>query len=1019
MVISFEQAKKTVPTPILDFLAVPPEELKNLVRLFQLAQVTPVLSDQGGVTFLQLIDIASGKPVAFDVGMYDGVLLPKIEGLRRLDHIKSVEELLTSPTHPDNDFQKISEIAEIPVFSQVLLNEIINALQLKILRKALNLSEADFSLLLKGLIQLNLKLKVDLSRKDYLQITFENRNGVIVPLIHQSVGETAGWLIPISKKMTSLPRVKDLQAEQRANRWYQKNFGPYKARLQLFESKQLESFIACVREETAQNHPDQLPENQKNSGEKQAIIAELIATLQPEFKRRGLRLVGAKQVVRQSASDQAVRREMKLTTPFPLVDVLIVANDKPDINLEYVDILGWGKNGHADEDLTVYGNVCGFVLVSDTTTLHDRKVLTRNSASDLRRLYATQPKPTILTLDPALMLAWKKRGSPFPTGVEVEKTLKIKSTKKQVDYGYYKGFNLNRLPAPTVDVHFYEPETSHIGGTQITVVVNRDERVSNAVLLDRGWIFDLIPSWGNLGKGPQYVDGIMSFLGTGMYDMTRRLYRLDLLTKSFQTLNIDRVVSQATSSNQGGNFSSVEEFIILELYHRLGSEQFANLFQELQPRTFQLLKLRKQWKTLITYLEARHKTLFAQKTIFDLAAITHAHQDHTLGFSLIRDEIVRGFSSTTRALLLADHKISSNWLAQDVAVRKMRELPKVGSAYPVYELPYYPFEDGTRVEISPGIFVSSFEVYHSIPGCLGFLVQVEHKGKQIASVAYGGDYRDGRFFNRIGEIGGTDLLIVEGTNPPSARKASVHFTEASVKENFNLAFLAANSREDLVVIDLVKNAFERLEHIVDLARARGRSIVLSSRILKRFHMIHMVTQGRQHLPPIHPDDPNIFVWKPQKSVYKPEENEMFEMYGAAKAVDLSEHPERYVLIRENEKPEKLEDLGHRVTWIDSTYGPYTEAARQEKQDRQKFADRQGWTYLPKGFHATGHGPLMDANDPRAVEGVLAQLPSAKAKTIVPVHTQKRGEVSKIIATYAPESKVVERLSHPRSKIRVA
>ncbi len=227
MVISFEQAKKTIPTPILDFLAVPPEELKNLVRLFQLAQVTPVLSDQGGVTFLQLIDIASGKPVAFDVGMYDGVLLPKIEGLRRLDHIKSVEELLTAPTHPDNDFQKFREIAEIPVFSQVLLNEIINALQLKILRKALNLSEADFSLLLKGLIKLNLKLKVDLSRKDYLQVTFENRNGVIVPLIHQSVGETAGWLIPISKKMTSLPRVKDLQAEQRANRWYQKNFGPY------------------------------------------------------------------------------------------------------------------------------------------------------------------------------------------------------------------------------------------------------------------------------------------------------------------------------------------------------------------------------------------------------------------------------------------------------------------------------------------------------------------------------------------------------------------------------------------------------------------------------------------------------------------------------------------------------------------------------------------------------------------------------------------------------------------------
>jgi len=365
--------------------------------------------------------------------------------------------------------------------------------------------------------------------------------------------------------------------------------------------------------------------------------------------------------------------------------------------------------------------------------------------------------------------------------------------------------------------------------------------------------------------------------------------------------------------------------------------------------------------------------------------------------------------------------MSSNWLAQDVAVRNMRELPKVGSAYPVYEFPYLPFEDGTRIEVSPGIFVSSYEVYHSIPGSVGFMVEVKHKGKQIASVAYGGDYRDGRFFERVGEAGGTDLLIVEGTNPPSVagRKESLHYNGQDVREHFNEAILAANGREDLVVIDLVKSAFERLDHIMEIATPRGRSIVLSSKILKRLQLVQMVTQGQQRLPNVHPNDPNIFVWKPQKSVYKPEEREMLERYGAVTVTDLAEHPERYVLIRENEEPEKLEDLGRRVTWIDSTYGPYMESARQETHDRRTFADHHGWTHLAKGFHATGHKPLIDASETGADESILGKLSTANAKMILPVHTQRRGEVAKVLHGYAPDAKIIDQLGHPRSKITLS
>jgi len=897
----------------------------------------------------------------------------------------------------------------------------IQELKLRILRQTLKLSQADFSLFLEGLRQKGLRPKVDLSENGYLHILFETEDGVIQPASDEHLGDIAGWAVTLEKKRIR-PRPKtELNMLRKQNRSYQRIVGGTDAAIDLFTPQKLNAFIQQVRQEMSENHPDLLPETSLAPPEQLQFIEEIIDYLQPFFTPQGLELVPARQVIKQSPAEVALREEMRLETQFPKVDILIVKKDVPGLNVEYVNMLGWGKINSEDRSLTIYGSVCGFVIVADNTTLHDRKILARNASSDLRVRYATQPKAVILTIDPSLIEAWSANGNPFPTAEKVTETLQNTPNKKLVDFGFYQGFNLNKLPPPTVEVHLYEPEVSHIGGTQITVVVKRDAKVSNAVLLDRGWIFDLIPSWGNLGKGPQYVDGMTSFLNSGMYDKTRRLYRLDLLVNSFRTLNIEQVVSAANGPENLNGFCSVEEFVTLELYHRLGPEEFVNLCQELQPRYVQQLRVRQGWRSLMKYIDTRHKKLYAQKTIFDLAGITHAHQDHTLGFSLVRDEIVRGFSGTTRALLLADHKISSNWLAQDVAIRKMRELPKIGSAYPVYEFPYLPFEDGTKIEVSPGIFVSSFEVYHSIPGSMGFMVDVEHKGKQIASVAYGGDYRDGRFFERVGEAGGTDLLIVEGTNPPSAgaHKESLHYNEEDVREHFSEAFLAANSREDLVVIDLVKSAFERLEHIIEIATVRGRSIVLSSKILKRLQLVQMVTQGQQQLPNVHPDDPNIFVWKPQKSVYKPEEREMLERYGAVTVTDLAQHPERYVLIRENEKPEKLEDLGQRVTWIDSTYGPYTEAARQEKQDRKTFAQHHGWTHLAKGFHATGHGPIIDVDEPGADESVLGKLSAAHAKTILPIHTQRRGEVAKVLQGYDPDAKIIGRLNHPRSKITLS
>jgi len=746
------------------------------------------------------------------------------------------------------------------------------------------------------------------------------------------------------------------------------------------------------------------------------LVPEMMRVLLPHLHAHNLDLINAKELIQPGQSEAVAKNIFDADVPFPIVDFLIVHCDQPAIELAYPSIMGWKKDPQNPDNpskLIPYGNVCGIVLIPDELPLSARKKITREASLQITRNYPTHPNPMVLTVTPKLIETWKQLDTVVEPDLSGEDMLAAGiSAKQAVDYGHHY---INKNEPPKVSVHTYEPLTTHIGGTQLKVVVDWGQNVQRHILLDYGWIFDLVPTWSSLGAMPRPQDGLDLFLRSGMFEMTNRLYRLDLLLASLNGSVLETCINLSKNhrNRQALSYLNLEEFFVVEIFHRLGEEAFVNHLRVTFPEYLQRLSRKGGLLPFLEYLQERQKVLYQVKTIYDLSFLSHAHQDHSLGIALLNPDIPIGWSAITRALCAADHRMASNWLAQDVAFVKLRSEPKVGAAYQVRERAHIIFNDGDRKEVSPGVFVTAIEVKHSIPGAFGALVEVEHLGKRIASIAYPGDYKDGRFFEEVGKAGGTDFLFVEGTNPPSAKKKSKFVTEADVARLLDEDFKRANKEGKLIVIDVPKNSFERLENIRLLCLKHGRNLTISPKMLRRLRIVNTAVIHQKLLPELQPTNPAIRAWKPLKVRYSKDERDSFEAFGPADRNQIFKRPEWYVIVRESEAPEKLAGLGEDVVWIDSTYGPYTEAARQEKAHRRRFAKERGWEHI-EGRHASGHTPVVRADSDLAEFSAPAKLKLANAKRILPIHTQKPGEIAEVLEGFIDQavSSIIKRRGHP-------
>jgi hypothetical protein len=751
---------------------------------------------------------------------------------------------------------------------------------------------------------------------------------------------------------------------------------------------------------------------------------EVIEFLNNVSSRDDFKAIHAKRAVQRNEGDLVVGTRAK----FPETDILFVKPGDQEFQIQYLNLIGWEnplkeKVGTLPDKTVTYSNVCGLVVVDKDTPTSTRKQLCRVALAQLKRYYPIQPHAVIMAVDERLMKEWSNNGS-----IIQDKSIQsngysngLKPRKRTTDYD--SATIMKRVEPTRVGARVFEPVKSHIGGTKILVEVNYGDKLTHQVGLDMGWVFDINKVWNGIGTKVPYTDGIVPFLDEGMWGLNPRLFRQDLLIQSLKPATIQAL--RNLDPNQR-NYHSADEYIGLELFHRLGREGMENLFATSE-KTRQLYKVLNRrgllsengfWRSL----REKERRVFEEKVILKMLGITHAHQDHTLGSSLLRREIVRGVSPITRALLLADHKTSGDWLVQDTMARKQREEPMVGSSYQVLEYPYELFNgDGKRHQIAENLFVHTLKVEHSIPGSLAFIVEVKHNDKLLTSVAYPGDYRNGDFFAELARMGPIDLLFAEGTNPPGVVKDSIEHTEDSVREKFQQTIAEANETQHLLIIDIVKNNFKRLINVINEAGMRGRTIVISPRIIQRCQMIEIMQQTtsaeeRIELPNF--NLPHVKVWQRNMHKHPPEHRNMFAQYGAIDQDALSTNPGQYIVIREgHESLDKIRGIAAPVTWIRSVYGDYEASSRNYTNYCHRLAKEKGWVLKREGYHATGHGPLLNSDHPDAEGGILAQMHEAKAKKIAIIHTQRRKAVLDAMLTYPQlvnqTEEFIWRMNHPQ------
>lgn len=761
---------------------------------------------------------------------------------------------------------------------------------------------------------------------------------------------------------------------------------------------------------------------------KEQLIEQIISFLNTHLAPQEITAISAKKHLPYSEF------HMKNASTFPLVDILFIKKQQDgSVQLMRPTLLGWEaprKKSLSFEEVTetcAYESVIGLTIVPDGEELAARKQLNRGALPQIRRYFTLQPSDMCMSVDNRLLQLWQTNRTPFPTRDQVFQ-LETAPLERQADYG----FNIwRKTPITEVSLHTYEPGgTSHIGGTQLTLRLAYqnptypDKHVYRSLLLDSGYIFDLVPSWGSMGNAPTWEDGVLPLLRNQMFDTTLRLYRLDLLVNSLRPDVIETVYAKRNNPAQVG-FTTPDEYILLELFHRLGEDGLTKKIAERMPTYYIKMKKGNKLLYLMRYLQQRHQIIYSTKSLVDGLILTHGHQDHTVGSGIMRDDLVRIATAETRALMLADHRISSQWWVADSWDRKQREAGLVGSQYNVVHRPFYIPKIGVREEIAPNVFMTAFEMYHSIPGCIGVLLEIEQGGNIIASFAYPGDYRTGDFFEWLGDLHSTgslekpvQLLFIEGTNPENVKKDSAHYTEKDVAANIEQVIAEANQSNNGVIIDLIKNNFERLLNICEMARRQNRIVVLSSKIIDRCEFVQFLTSGKRILmPDLYA--PWIKVWQPRKQKFLPHQHGQFERYGFITEDQISTHPERYVLVRDsNESVEQLAGLAGQMIYCLSKYNPYDETARQYQRHLTQFAADKGWQIHVKGFHATGHGTLVSANHPNADHGIVQSIGRANAQEIVIGHTQQRGAVHEILRTYAAfeNTKIHSQLRHPRHKI---
>ena len=695
------------------------------------------------------------------------------------------------------------------------------------------------------------------------------------------------------------------------------------------------------------------------------------------------------------------------------LDVLLVASDaigeEKKFKSDSTGLVLWGGQfgkSISVEALEPIANVVGFIYFEESVPMSERKRAVRKVQASVRK-WLNDPKAQVLAVSPSLVEAWKEKGVMTVAEEEIRAYLARTDEVEQVDHGFYAS------STAVLKVELLNFETiPTIGGTQL-FLKETTGKLSNVQVIDFGWNFGIAPYMSTMMGRPPWRDGLEPYLRTGLFPRVSRLYRTDALLCSINPQLFN-------SKDETGMF------ILAEIYQRLGLKEMKEEVKRRMPRTAGDIDWR-EWKS---FLDAyKKKNYDGNKSIYNAVIISHAHQDHATGVSLLRDEIPAVVSPWTWLLLMTDYVAGWHWTVQETLVQKTRYgATTPGVSLPTTARPVAIMHDGEEIMLTPNVRLLTYEGYHSIPGVMPQLYEVlDHGGEVVASFAYPGDYRyDPHFFEEVGKRG-VHTLFVEGTNIPGGHKLSAKMTEVEVA--VNIAEVIENTSEHgLPIIRLVKGNVERLNNIIEAAD--GRQVVVSRKVARLLHMASIYTAahgedwwGRVRPPSL--SDGKLAIYRGNKQSYYMWEKELMGMpdYQVVDDEEISMYPGKYVLVMDHRDRISAIKVGGRrveeVNFVDSVYWVYDSVAKMEAKFVMDMCDQLGWTYhgdMERGrggivrpargakFHASGHIGSFDDQ--------VSLIKMTGAERLIVGHSEHPEIVARELTRAFPKKEVIQKMKRP-------
>ena len=262
------------------------------------------------------------------------------------------------------------------------------------------------------------------------------------------------------------------------------------------------------------------------------------------------------------------------------------------------------------------------------------------------------------------------------------------------------------------------------------------------------------------------------------------------------------------------------------------------------------------------------------ETDIDAVLLTHAHADHADYISFLNENIPLYMGDTCKLLIEAIEGRTARSFEREILSFKPR--PLVRTDDPI-ERTVNTFRTGDKFKIG-SLEVEPIHVDHSVPGAYGFIIYTSS-----GPVVYTGDIRlhgtkpemTQDFVKKAIEVKPIALLA-EGTRITDLE------SDESEKKVYNDCNGHVEKSDKLAIADFNFKDMDRLRTFYNVAKENGRKLVIN---INDTIFLEKLSQDPQLNVP-KPDDEDILIYKPKKTVWKPFERQYLENTNALTAEEL-------------------------------------------------------------------------------------------------------------------------------------